>query len=173
MSKLLVTLLGVSLLLTGCMKHRRQGHSRLSNPYELTSETNSYGLGESEAIGGSSVTDQARDDVRAATYHFNFDSSKIHEADKVNLLNHANYLRSHPNAKLLLAGHTDEIGSREYNVALGERRAKSVLDFLRFSGVNGRQLRVLSYGQEKPKALGHDEAAHRLNRRVELSYEAS
>ena len=73
----------------------------------------------------------------------------------------------------MIAGHTDERGSREYNVALGERRANSVAELMRMSGVSRQQLRVVSYGKERPANLGHDEASHLQNRRVELTYEAT
>lgn len=85
----------------------------------------------------------------------------------------AAYLSSHPGARVLIAGHTDERGSREYNVALGERRANSVAEVLRMAGVREEQMRVVSYGKERPVYTGHDEAAHRQNRRVELTYEAT
>ena len=71
-----------------------------------------------------------------------------------------------------LEGHADERGSREYNVALANRRALSVRRLVLFQGVNADQVSVISYGEEKPVALGHDDEAWRLNRRVELVYEA-
>ncbi|KTD21966.1 Peptidoglycan-associated lipoprotein precursor [Legionella londiniensis] len=85
----------------------------------------------------------------------------------------AEYLKSHPGARILLAGHTDERGSREYNVALGERRANTVAQLMRMAGVDRSQIRVVSYGKERPVYFGHDEASHRQNRRVELIYEAT
>ena len=74
---------------------------------------------------------------------------------------------------MLLAGHTDERGSREYNVALGERRADAVAQLMRMSGVSRQQLRIVSYGKERPVNFGHDDASHEQNRRVELTYEAT
>ena len=71
---------------------------------------------------------------------------------------------------MTLEGHTDERGSREYNIALGDRRALSVQRILELNGVAPEQVTVVSYGEEKPAAEGHSEAAWRLNRRVELLY---
>jgi peptidoglycan-associated lipoprotein len=72
----------------------------------------------------------------------------------------------------MLAGHTDQVGSREYNVALGERRAYAVYQLLRLSGAKKGQLRVVSYGKERPLVYADTDEAHRKNRRVELIYEA-
>jgi len=68
-------------------------------------------------------------------------------------------------------GHTDERGSAEYNIGLGERRAKSVIRFLEFKGVRSDRLVSVSYGKEKPASVGHKEDSWRLNRRAELAYE--
>ena len=76
------------------------------------------------------------------------------------------------NSRVALTGHTDERGTREYNMALGERRAKAVESFLVTTGVNPTQLEAVSYGKEMPVATGHNEAAWKENRRVEINYEA-
>ena len=82
------------------------------------------------------------------------------------------YLKQNQRARILLEGHTDERGSREYNVGLGERRAGSVQEVLLLAGVNPNQIRMVSYGEEKPAMVGSSESAHSKNRRVELIYEA-
>lgn len=107
------------------------------------------------------------------TYHFAFDDSRIEGADKASLDAQANYLAKHPNAYILITGNTDERGSREYNIALGERRGNRVAQYLKARGVRSQQIRTVSYGQEKPVAMGHNEDAYRLNRRAELIYEAT
>ena len=84
---------------------------------------------------------------------------------------HAQYLASHPNQRVILAGHADERGSSEYNIALGEQRAKSVERMMRAQGVAANQLDVVSYGEEKPAVQGHDESAWQMNRRVEVGYQ--
>lgn len=148
--------------------HSQQNYAQPSEPDAV-----SQGAGEAETINESNNSDQSLIGAHAATYHFGFDQSAIQEEDKADLAEQVKYLQSHPEAKVLLSGHTDEIGSREYNVALGERRANSILNYLKFAGIKPAQIRVLSYGQEKPKALGHNQDAYRINRRVELTYEVS
>jgi peptidoglycan-associated lipoprotein len=80
------------------------------------------------------------------------------------------YLLSHPLAKIILEGNTDPRGSREYNIGLGERRAKAVANIMLAKGVNPKQIRIVSYGAEKLAVPGHNEADYQLDRRVELVY---
>lgn len=105
-------------------------------------------------------------------YHFDFDASSIKEDDRNSIIAQAKYLASHPSAYILLTGNTDERGSREYNIALGERRANQVRAYLKQYGVKPNQVRTVSYGQERPVALEHNENSYSQNRRVELIYEA-
>ncbi len=106
-------------------------------------------------------------------YLFSYDDSALSEKYVSSVHAQADYLKSHPGARVLIAGHTDERGSREYNVALGERRANTVSEIMRMDGVSRSQMRVVSYGKERPAYLGHDDAAHAQNRRAELTYEAT
>lgn len=106
-------------------------------------------------------------------YLFSYDNSTLAPKYVPSVNAQSEYLKSHPGARVLIAGHTDERGSREYNVALGEHRANSVAELMRMSGVSRQQMRVVSYGKERPANLGHDEASHLQNRRVELTYEAT
>jgi peptidoglycan-associated lipoprotein len=106
-------------------------------------------------------------------YYFTFDDSRVASKYIPSIEAQARYLIAHPGAKILITGHTDARGSREYNVGLGERRAHSVVDILRLAGVPTRQIRVVSYGKERLAVLGKDEPAHQYNRRVELNYEAT
>lgn len=106
-------------------------------------------------------------------YLFSYDDSTLASKYLPSINAQADYLKSHTGARVLIAGHTDERGSREYNVALGERRANTVADILRMAGVSRQQMRVVSYGRERPANLGHDESAHAQNRRVEFTYEAT
>ncbi len=82
----------------------------------------------------------------------------------------AKYLRSNPDARVVVEGHTDERGTPEYNIALGERRARSVARYLQNLGVDVNQISVVSYGEEKPVDPGHDESAWSKNRRAVLNY---
>ena len=84
---------------------------------------------------------------------------------------HAQYLVANPSQKITLEGNADERGSREYNIALGEQRAKSVASKMKVQGVSENQINVVSYGEEKPAAFGNDETAWEKNRRVEIVYQ--
>lgn len=103
--------------------------------------------------------------------YFEFDSSSINESGMSLLEAHAEYLAENPDRRVLIEGHTDERGSREYNLALGERRAQAVARVLQLNGADGRQVETLSYGEEQPAAEGSSESAWAQNRRAELVYE--
>ena len=104
------------------------------------------------------------------TVYFEYDESVILDQDRAILEAHAQYLSQNPGAAVTLEGHTDERGTREYNLALGERRAVSTRQFMGLLGASGQQLRTVSYGEEQPAALGHNEEAWAQNRRVEIIY---
>ena len=103
--------------------------------------------------------------------YFDFDSSKINEEERAIVTAHAGFLANNPVAKMTLEGHADERGTREYNIGLGERRALAVRQLLLFMGARDDQIQTISYGEEKPASLGHDDSSWRLNRRVEILYE--
>lgn len=129
----------------------------------------SYGIGSEKSFGGGRAN--ALKAPCNQIYYFNFDDSTVHDSDRASIEVQAKYLVSHPNARVRLEGHTDCRGSREYNIALGERRALSTADILKLNGVASRQIKVVSYGAEKPVAFGDTEEDYQLNRRVELVYE--
>ncbi len=104
------------------------------------------------------------------TIYFGLDSSEISPDFREVLRAHGNYLAAHPEIRITIEGHTDERGSREYNLALGERRAYAVRQLLMLQGAAANQLEVISFGEERPVAFEHDEAAWRLNRRAHLRY---
>jgi peptidoglycan-associated lipoprotein len=104
------------------------------------------------------------------TVYFDFDRSDIKSDDRPVIEAHAKYLSQNPGAALTLEGHADERGSREYNVALGERRANAVRRLMGLLGASDQQMQTVSFGEEHPVALGHNESAWRQNRRVEINY---
>lgn len=123
---------------------------------------------------GLSADEQMRQKYEALrqdnTIYFGYDQDAI-EGQYVDLLQaHANFLREHNSTKVLVEGHTDERGTPEYNIALGERRAKAVAKYLQNLGVDPTQLSVVSYGEEKPADPGHSEDAFAKNRRAVLVY---
>lgn len=102
--------------------------------------------------------------------YFDFDRAEIKPEFREIIAAHAEYLASNRNVRIVLEGHTDERGSREYNMGLGERRANSVRSMLTLQGVSSQQIEVVSYGEERPVAMGQSEESWRLNRRVEIVY---
>lgn len=102
--------------------------------------------------------------------YFALDSNVIADEYTAMVEAHARFLAENPNVSVILEGHTDERGSREYNLALGERRAKSVRDFLLLQGASSSQIETISYGEERPAQDGQSEAEWTQNRRVEILY---
>lgn len=107
------------------------------------------------------------------TVYFAYDNADLTPEDEKLLKVHAKYLLDNPKFNMHIAGHTDERGSREYNVALGERRAKAVAKFLEMKGVPSKRLIVVSYGKEQPIDSGSGELSWAKNRRAEISYEST
>lgn len=101
---------------------------------------------------------------------FDFDKSAIKEADKPAVQAHGQYLAEHADRKVVVEGNADERGSSEYNLALGNRRAESVKKMLVLSGAKAAQISTASFGEEKPRASGHNEAAWSQNRRADIVY---
>jgi peptidoglycan-associated lipoprotein len=102
--------------------------------------------------------------------YFAFDAAEVTAEYRPIVEAHAVYLAENPGASVTLEGHTDERGSREYNLGLGERRAQAVSRRLTLLGARPEQIRTVSYGEERPAREGHDESAWQLNRRVEIRY---
>jgi peptidoglycan-associated lipoprotein len=116
------------------------------------------------------VLNDASSPLSQRVFYFGFDSSSINTEDRETLTQHAEFLTGHPELTVTIEGHADERGSREYNLALGEQRARSVERLFSLLGVAKSQQQVVSFGEERPTALEHDESAWRFNRRVELLY---
>jgi len=135
---------------------------------------NDSGMSDGSAVNGQSYSGDPLSDpnspLSVRTIYFEYDSITINSEGQSALNAHAEYLSLNPNKTMIIEGHTDERGTREYNLSLGERRSRAVADFLTASGVSGQQIEVRSYGEENPVALDHNESAWQLNRRVELLY---
>ena len=96
---------------------------------------------------------------------FGYDSSELDDEDRSVLDNQAKFLNQNPSLKVTIEGHCDERGTREYNLALGEKRASAVKDYLISVGINTERISVVSYGKERPQVLGSNKAAWSMNRR--------
>lgn len=114
--------------------------------------------------------DQAEGPLSKRVVYFAFDSSEIKTKYAKLLAAHGEYLGANPDVSVTVEGHTDERGSREYNLALGERRAESVKQVLTLNGADAEQIETVSYGEERPAVQGHDEEAWSKNRRAKLVY---
>jgi peptidoglycan-associated lipoprotein len=129
----------------------------------------SYGTG---ADGATSMTalDDPQSPLSVRIIYFDFDSSDIQSQFRDTVEAHAAFLIANPNVVVSLEGHADERGSREYNLALGERRSQTVKRQLVLLGASSSQIRVTSYGEERPVSEEHDEFGWSQNRRVEIIY---
>jgi len=116
------------------------------------------------------LVEQYSSAILDTTIHFEFDKSTITPKFALVLDAHAKFLVDNANKSVTVEGHTDEKGTPEYNIALGERRALAVSNYLQNMGVAEGQIKVVSYGEEKPANFGHNEAAWFENRRAELVY---
>jgi peptidoglycan-associated lipoprotein len=109
-------------------------------------------------------------DTNTKVIYFAFDRAEIPKAAYKTLKAHAKYLAENPTVDVKVGGHCDERGTPEYNVALGERRAQTVRDFLVMNGARSEQIKTVSFGEERPAELGHDELSWAKNRRAKLAY---
>jgi peptidoglycan-associated lipoprotein len=186
-----VTALLATFAITGCtskpaVKGANSSALAGANGANGTNGANSTGLGadgdlnsnglngnglNGNGLNGNSAQDAVHRALLARVVHFDLDSSDLAQSDFAVMNAHANYLAQNGAAHVTLTGHTDERGTREYNMALGERRAKSVQTYMVTNGARTDQIDVVSYGKEKPVNEGHDEAAWSENRRVEIDYD--
>jgi peptidoglycan-associated lipoprotein len=102
--------------------------------------------------------------------YFDFDKYTVRSDADLVIADHAKFLSANPNVSIKVEGNTDDRGSAEYNLALGQKRAQAVVAALKVQGVKEGQLEAVSYGKEKPKANGTDEASRAQNRRADLAY---
>lgn len=116
------------------------------------------------------VVDQAPAPADSRLVYFDYDSFVIKPEFQAVIAAHARFLRAQPARKVAIEGHTDERGGREYNLALGQKRAEAVRDALSILGVPSGQMEAVSFGKEKPVVLGSEEAAFAKNRRAEIRY---
>lgn len=114
--------------------------------------------------------DEKNAQALAHIIYFDFDQSTIKAEFRAALNGHAAYLSQNPSANIVLEGHADERGTREYNIALGERRGNAVSRYLVVQGVSVDAIEVVSFGEERPVNAGHDSASWAENRRVEIRY---
>ena len=140
-----------------------------------------YGGDDQDGVSSSAMTEEERmaaqqkaeqEALRDITvFYFDFDTAEIKPEARDVLVAHAQFLANNPGQQVRLEGHADERGTKEYNLALGERRANAVQRFLIVNGASRGQMETVSYGEEKPAVMGSSESAWAQNRRVELVFE--
>src|ERR1700722_12934046 len=163
-------------LLAGCPKEHNvheppTAESQVSGTSGEGASTSANALGGDAASQGGDITGaNGVGPLARKVIYFDFDKSEIKPEFAQIVSAHARNLTGHPNLKMKLEGNTDERGTREYNIGLGERRAQAVRRALMLQGVAESQLSTVSFGSERPAAEGDDEAAWAQNRRVELVY---
>ena len=135
-----------------------------------TSGTTTTGISGASTGTGANPLKDPNNILSKRSIYFEFDSFVVEDKYKALIDAHAKYLSANRSAKVTLQGHTDERGSREYNIALGQKRADAVKRAMTLMGVQDVVIETVSYGKEKPKREGHDEAAWAENRRVDIVY---
>lgn len=166
---MVIALLAGMVAVSGCNKNNRKAEGADMDG------VSSAGAGGEFGPDGQPLSDWqngASADLLAKTrVYFAYDSSELDADSQAIAEAHAAVLSNSPSTKVVLEGHADERGTREYNLALGERRAQSVADVLIALGVSAANIENVSYGEENPVAEGHDDSAWGLNRRVEIRYD--
>ncbi len=169
---LMALLVAASFWIAACASHKPKEPPPLP-PAEATTGADANGANSANAANGGADQETAGPQagmLAKRTIYFDFDNSEIKGEGTDIVAAHAKYLAANPTARVRLEGNTDERGSREYNIGLGERRAQAVRRALLLQGASDAQLSTVSYGEERPAAAGHDETAWAKNRRVEIVY---
>ncbi|MDE2131055.1 MAG: peptidoglycan-associated lipoprotein Pal [Betaproteobacteria bacterium] len=176
-SALLLTALAAALTLGGCASgvktNKAPVESQTAAPVTGNAGANAQGAGQSQVAAVQAPAENNAGpgpDVPKSVY-FAFNSYVVESKYRPVLENNAQYLVSHPAAHVQLQGNTDARGSREYNLALGQKRADAVMKGMELLGVKPSQMEAISFGKEKPKALGTTEADYAENRRVDIVYQ--
>ena len=167
-----VSLLVMSLFVLGACSSTSETDDEISGDDSQSSSSSSSGSASSSAGSNSGQLTQeqirAQNALRQTVFYFDFDVAEFQPADRETLTYHARDLAANPSKRLRLEGHADERGTREYNLALGERRANGILNYFIVNGASRAQIEVVSYGEERPEQSGQTENAYSRNRRVEI-----
>ena len=172
----LAVILGFAI--SGCAASKKKGGSVEVEDATIGSstESSSSGIGSEDTTAGEIIVLESDDQgdmddpLGQRVVYFDFDSANLTPEAQMVVEAHAQYLSGNPGMAVVLEGHADERGTREYNLALGERRANSVSEIFQALGVAPDAIRTISYGEERPVSMGQDEGAWSLNRRVEILY---
>ncbi len=161
-SVLILTILAATLTLTSCASNKKTTEGVDNTNVDTTTTDTANNSGSALELNGDS--DSSRAGVLKTVY-FDYSSATITSSTRDTLDANAKYLKANTAVKVQVEGHCDERGSIQFNLALGEKRAKSVRDYLVSQGITSSRISVISLGKEKPVAFGHDEDAWSQNRR--------
>ena len=169
--KLVLCLLATTII-TSCSSNIREVNSENSGVERSQNEANARRT-EAERQARTAVAEERKRRSALATrvFYFDFDISEFNPADRDILNYHAQDLAANSNKRIRVEGHADERGTREYNLALGERRANNVVNYLIVNGAARSQIESVSYGEERPADRSDSEASYQRNRRVELIFD--
>ena len=167
----LIMMLAGMLAVSGCNKKNRKAEGADMGDGSVSSSGTGTEFGPDGKPLGDWQDGGSGDLLSQTTILFAYDSSELDSESQVVAEAHAAFLRDNSSITVVLEGHADERGTREYNLALGERRAQSVADVFMALGVSAANIENVSYGEENPVADSHDDSAWRLNRRVEIRYD--
>jgi peptidoglycan-associated lipoprotein len=162
----LLGILALGLLVAGGCPSKPKGELGETRPGQGTAAGQETGAGETGAGDRGEVT--SLDAYGLKPVYFDFDKYNLREDARQSLDANAEILRTRSDLRLMIEGHCDERGTDEYNLALGERRARAAQDYLVRLGVEASRLSIISYGEERPAQVGHDEDSWRWNRRAEF-----
>lgn len=165
---LTISMVAGVLALTGCSAKRKSSEVVVAPMGVAGMGANGYYDGGAAVSNSANIVSAAAGN--ANTVYFAYDSSDINSQGQAVLNQQAQFLQANPEARVQIAGHTDERGSREYNMALGERRAKSAQAYLASQGVDVSRTEAVSFGEDQPAVQGNSEDAYAKNRRAELNY---
>ncbi len=169
--KYLVASLFIALALAGCASDET---AKPSSDEKGAAPAQTSPAGDKSGTAGDGLSDREKQRraelLSQRRVHFAFDSSSIDDEARAIIEAHSAHLVANPNLKVTLEGNCDERGTREYNLALGERRAQSVERMMKVLGVAGNRIKTVSYGEEKPLCQEHNESCWRQNRRAEIGY---
>jgi peptidoglycan-associated lipoprotein len=170
--RLLAAFLVSTLAVTGCNRSNQQEDfvdTDFDDGSQVASAPSNGGL-TVEELAAQRRIEAERQVMQNLVVYFDYDRAEIRSEFNSMLATHGRFLADNPNRQLRLEGHSDERGSREYNIGLGERRAQAVRSVLQLQGASANQLTTVSYGEERPLATGSNEDSWAQNRRVELVY---
>ncbi len=162
-----IVIISCSILALGACSSARKHDDASVSDMDMNGGAQASGVNDGSNFGGDVGP---RDSLHKRIYYFDYDKDVVHDEDKPAINANADYLVSHPSARVTVEGHTDPRGSREYNVALGERRANAVADALKARGVGADQIRVVSYGAERLASPGRSDADYQMDRRAVIVY---